>query len=120
MTLLAVSILYILPQYKVFEGIVTDVPRRPESIAPMGAGVSPTNVAGARYPIKVQVVDPVVTDGTKTYSLAYGMGVEAKIVTERGPIVELIWKKFLKSVGKFEHPQFYRLDKQTENTQAPN
>lgn len=107
-------------QYKVFEGTVTDVPRKPEPTTPMGAGVSPTDVASARYPIKVQVVDPVVTDGTKTYSLAYGMGVEAKIVIERGPIVELIWRKFLKSVGRFERPEIYRLREHTESVQATN
>ena len=103
-------------QYKVFEGIVTDVPRRPESITPIGAGVSPTNTASARYPIKVQVEDPVVTDGSKTYSLAYGMGVEAKITIERGPIVELLWKKFLKTIGRIEQPDIYRLEvNETDN-----
>ena len=97
-------------QYKVFEGTVTDVPRKPEPTTPMGAGVSPTNTASARYPIKVQVEDPVVTDGTKTYSLAYGMGVGAKIVIERGPIAELLWKKFLKTIGRIERPGIYQLE----------
>ena len=96
-------------QYKVFEGTVTDVPRRPESTTPIGAGVAPVSYAGTVYPVKVHIVDPVVIYGNTKYSLAYGMGVEAKIVTERGPIVELLWKKFLKTIGRIEQPGVYRL-----------
>ncbi len=94
--------------YKVFEGEVTDVPRKPELIKPVEAGA---DFGGMRrvYPVKVRVLDPYVSDGEKVYSLAYGMGVDAKIVTERGPIVDLIWKKFLKTVGKIGRPEIYRL-----------
>jgi multidrug resistance efflux pump len=94
--------------YKVFEGVVTDVPSKPELVKSAEAGVG---FGGMRrvYPVKVRVIDPYVSDGEKVYSLAYGMGVDAKIVTERGPIVDLIWKKFLKTVGKVGRPEIYRL-----------
>lgn len=107
-------------QFKVFEGIVTDIPRKPEPITPVSAGVAPVSYTGTVYPVKVHIDDPVVIYGDRKYSLAYGMGVDAKIVTERGPIAELIWKKFLKSVGRFERPEIYRLGEHTENVQAPN
>lgn len=96
-------------QYKVFEGTVTDIPQKPELITPTAAGVASVSAAGAVYAVKVLVRDPIITDGEKTYSLGYGMGVEAKIVTERGPIVELIWEKFLKSVGRIDRPAIYKL-----------
>ena len=89
-------------QYKVFEGTVAEIPRKPEATAELAQGTF--------YGVKIHIEDPVVTDGAKQYSLAYGMGVEAKIVTERGPIVELLWKKFLKTVGRFEQPEIYRLE----------
>ena len=89
-------------QYKVFEGTVAEIPRKPEPTAEL--------IQGTIYGVKIHIEDPVVTDGAKQYSLAYGMGVEAKIVTERGPIVELLWKKFLKTVGRIEQPEVYRLE----------
>ena len=92
-------------QYKVFEGTVTDIPRTPEPVTAPGA------IPSILYPVTVTIADPVVRDGDKQYTLAYGMGVEAKIVTERGPIVELVWKKLLKSTGKFGRPEFYRVEK---------
>ena len=69
-------------EYKIFEGRVTDVPRKPESITPMGAGLVPGGMSTV-YPVKISVIDPHLSDGE--CPLAYGMGVEAKIVTERGP-----------------------------------
>ena len=107
-------------EYKIFEGVVSDVPGKPESLTPVGAGVAPPGIAAAVYPVKVQVNDPTITVGDKVYSLKYGMGVEAKIVTERGPIVELLWKKFLKSVGRFERPEIYRLDERPVDVPAVN
>ena len=107
-------------QYKVFEGTVTDVPRKPEPTTTIGAGVAPVSYAGTVYPVRVHIDDPIVNYANKKYSLAYGMGVEAKIVTERGPIVELFWKKFLKSVGSFERPEIFHLHENTERVQAPN
>lgn len=97
-------------QYKVFEGTVTEIPRKPEPITPANAGIAPAQIASALYPVKVHVADPIVSDGEKIYSLAYGMGVEAKIVTERGPIVDLLWKKLLKTVGRIERPEIYQLE----------
>ncbi len=94
-------------EYKIFEGRVTDVPRKPELITPMGAGLVPGGMSTV-YPVKISVIDPHLSDGE--CPLAYGMGVEAKIVTERGPIVDLLWKKFLKTVGKIGRPEIYRLE----------
>ncbi len=94
-------------EYKIFEGRVTDVPRKPEPITPMGAGLVPGGMSTV-YPVKISVIDPHLSDGE--CPLAYGMGVEAKIVTERGPIVDLLWKKFLKTVGKIGRPEIYRLE----------
>ena len=94
-------------EYKIFEGRVTDVPRKPEPITPMGAGLVSGGMSTV-YPVKISVIDPHLSDGECL--LAYGMGVEAKIVTERGPIVDLLWKKFLKTVGKIGRPEIYRLE----------
>ena len=94
-------------EYKIFEGKVTDVPQKPEPITPMGAGLLPGGMSTV-YPVKISVIDPHLSDGE--CPLAYGMGVEAKIVTERGPIVDLLWKKFLKTVGKIGRPEIYRLE----------
>ena len=107
-------------EYKVFEGKVTDVPRKPEGTIPPGAGIVPGSVAGTVYPVKIQVIDPQVSDGEKVYSLAYGMGVSAKIVTARGPIVDLMWKKLLKTVGKIGRPEIYRLEAPVENVHTMN
>ena len=107
-------------EYKVFEGEVTDVPRKPEAATPLGAGLLPSGGADATYPVTMRVIDPHVSDGKSVYSLAYGMGVDAKIVTERGPIVNLLWRKFLKTVGKIGRPEIYRLEEQRENVQARN
>lgn len=104
-------------EYKIFEGRVTDVPRKPEPITPMGAGLIPGGMSTV-YPVKISVIDPHLSDGE--YPLAYGMGVEAKIVTERGPIVDLLWKKFLKTVGKIGRPEIYRLEESPETVQIRN
>ena len=104
-------------EYKVFEGRVIDVPRKPEPIAPMGAGLMSGGMSTV-YPVKVSVIDPHLSDGE--CPLAYGMGVEAKIVTERGPIVDLLWKKFLKTVGKIGRPEIYRLEEPLETVQVRN
>ena len=105
-------------EYKIFEGRVTDVPRKPEPITPMGAGLMSGGMSTV-YPVKISVIDPHLSDlprqlqqadREKECPLAYGMGVEAKIVTERGPIVDLLWKKFLKTVGKIGRPEIYRLE----------
>ena len=104
-------------EYKIFEGRVTDVPRKPEPITPIGAGLVPGGMSTV-YPVKISVIDPHLSDGE--CPLAYGMGVEAKIVTERGPIVDLLWKKFLKTVGKIGRPEIYRLEEPLETVQIRN
>jgi len=96
-------------EYKIFEGRVTDVPRKPEPITPIGAGLVPGGMSTV-YPVKISVIDPHLSNGEKECPLAYGMGIEAKIVTKRGPIVDLLWKKFLKTVGKIGRPEIYRLE----------
>ena len=106
-------------EYKIFEGRVTDVPRKPEPITPMGAGLMPGGMSTV-YPVKISVIDPHLSEGEKECPLAYGMGVEAKIVTERGPIVDLLWKKFLKTVGKIGHPEIYRLEESLETVRTRN
>ncbi len=75
-------------EYKVFEGTVEEVSDAP---------VVENAVGGAVYPIKVSIPDPQVWDGEQVYSLAYGMNAEAKVVVERGRIVELLWKKLLQA-----------------------
>lgn len=107
-------------QYKVFEGTVTDISSKSEPTTTIGAGVAPVSYTGTVYPVKIHIDDPVVIYSDKKYSLAYGMGVEAKIVTERGPIVELLWKKLLKTVGKIGRPEIYRLNGSPELEDAVN
>ena len=95
-------------QYKVFDGSVTHIPSKPETTAHA--------TQGTFYGVKIHIEDPIVTDGARQYSLAYGMGVEAKIVTERGPIVELLWRRFLKTVGRIKQPEIYHLElNETDN-----
>ncbi len=85
----------------------------------MGAGLMPGGMSTV-YPVKISVIDPHLSDGEKECPLAYGMGVEAKIVTERGPIVDLLWKKFLKTVGKIGRPEIYRLEESRETIKTGN
>jgi multidrug resistance efflux pump len=107
-------------KYKVFEGKVTDVPQKPEGALSTGEGMAPVGAMGSFYSVSIQVMDPDVSDGEKAYSLAYGMGVEAKVVTERGPIAALLWSKFLRTVGKIRHPEIYPLEEQVQAGQSSN
>lgn len=102
-------------EFKIFDGIVSDVPGKPELTEPVSAGI-----AAAVYPVKVQISDPTILVGQEVYTLKYGMGVEAKIVTERGPVVELLWKKLMNSVGKIGRPEMYQLDEPPSNAQLVN
>ena len=86
-------------EYKVFEGTVEEV-----SAAP----VVGNTVEGAAYPIKVSIHDPQVWDGEQVYSLAYGMNAEVKVVVERGRIVELLWKKLLRTAEPVARHDFHR------------
>ena len=86
-------------EYKVFEGTVEEVSATP---------VVGNAVEGAVYPIKVSILDPQVWDGEQVYSLAYGMNAEVKVVVERGRIVELLWKKLLRTAEPMARHDFYR------------
>ena len=78
-------------EYKVFEGKVNEISARPY------AGVA--SAESIVYPIKVSVQDPQVLYSDEIYSLAYGMGVEGRIVVERGRVIGLLWRRLLRSVG---------------------
>ena len=97
-------------EYKVFEGTVEEVSATP---------VAGNAVEGAVYPIKVSILDPQVWDGEQVYSLAYGMNAEVKVVVERGRIVELLWKKLLRTAEPMARHDFYRQESaEMGNTQV--
>ena len=86
-------------EYQIFSGAVAEVPSKPESdMATDGVVV---------YPVKVAIQDAQVTNGEKVYSLAYGMSSDAKIVVERGRIIEIIWRKLLRGAGKMGKHNFH-------------
>ena len=85
-------------EYKIFEGKVEEIP---------AAGISTGN--GTGYPVKVFIHDPEVVDGEHIYALADGMSVEAKIVIDRGKIIELLWRRLLQASGKIGKHNFYIL-----------
>ena len=47
-------------------------------------------------------------------------GCGSQNLTEHGPIVDLLWKKFLKTVGKIGRPEIYRLEDPLETGQVRN
>lgn len=77
-------------RYHVFEGIVTDIPVLPES--------SPSPLAV--YPIRISIPSSHVADDDQSLSLVTGMKGEARIVIERGPVLQIAWRSFLKSIGR--------------------
>ena len=88
-------------EFKIFEGRVKNVPA-----LPVVDGFSPD---GPAYPVTVSIEDPGVSDGETSYALAYGMTAEAKIVVERGRIVDLLWRKLLRAAGKVARNDFYEI-----------
>lgn len=78
-------------EFKIFEGVVEEVPTTPADVAPDGCTV---------YSVRVSILDPVVSDEERVYSLANGMNAQAKVVVERGRILELLWNKLLRKGGK--------------------
>jgi len=94
-------------EYKVFKGVVATVPATPTEASP---------AFGAVYSIKVSIQNPQVSDGVRVYSLAYGMNAEAKVIVERGRIVELLWKKLLRSTGKVGQHDFYFQEPEAKET----
>ena len=87
-------------EYGIFEGTVTSVPEQPtpESL----------NTPEPLYPVKATVLDPIVSDGQKTYRLASGMSVEARILIEQGTVLSLLWKKLLRTTDNLSRHNFYR------------
>ncbi len=86
-------------EHKIFQGTVEEIPAKPV------AEPSPTGIP--LYPVKVSIHDPKVRDGNRIYSLVYGMGVEARIVTERGRLLDLLWRNLLRTAGKVVRHDFY-------------
>ncbi|MDP6776464.1 MAG: HlyD family efflux transporter periplasmic adaptor subunit [Candidatus Latescibacteria bacterium] len=77
-------------EYGMLEGTVSGVPAIPSSSAE----------GGSTYAVKVSVKDPVISNGERTYALSCGMAVEARIVVERGTVLDIAWKRLLRTAGK--------------------
>ena len=85
-------------EFKIFEGVVEEVPTTPSEVAPDGCAV---------YSVRVAILDPVVSDEDRVYSLAKGMNAQAKIVVGGGRILELVWKKLMRKGGKASQDDFH-------------
>lgn len=94
-------------EYKIFEGTVSEIAAQSVSDKPS----QETKV----YPIKITVQNPEISVNSNTYSLAYGMSVEAKIAVEKGRILDLIWNRFLRTAGKIPEHDFYIFDPKKAN-----
>lgn len=94
-------------EYKIFEGVVTEIAAQPVSANP--------SQEIQVYPIKITIQNPEISINHKTYSLAYGMSVEAKIAVEKGRILDLIWNRFLRTAGKIPEHDFYIFDPKKAN-----
>lgn len=94
-------------EYKIFEGVVTEIAAQPVSTNP--------SQEAQIYPAKITIQNPEISVNHKTYSLAYGMSVEAKIAIEKGRILDLIWNRFLRTAGKIPEHDFYIFNSQKAN-----
>ncbi len=94
-------------EYKIFEGTVAEIAAQSVSDNPY----QETKV----YPIKITIQNPEISVNSNTYSLAYGMSVEAKIAVEKGRILDLIWNRFLRTAGKIPEHDFYIFDPKKAN-----
>ena len=94
-------------EYKIFEGIITEISAQPVSTNP----AQEVQV----YPIKITLSNPEISVNHKTYSLAYGMSVEAKIAVEKGRVLDLIWNRFLRTAGKIPEHDLYIFDPKKAN-----
>ena len=74
-------------EYKIFKGLVEEVPTTPSEVAPDGCAV---------YSVRVSILDPEVSDEERVYSLANGMNTQVKVVVGRGRIFQLFWKRLSK------------------------
>lgn len=88
-------------EYKIFKGRVEEVPAKPAAES--------LQTANPLYPVRVSIQNPEVSDGERVYSLTYGMHLEARIVVDRGRIVDLVWRKLLRTAGKAGQHDFYIL-----------
>ena len=86
-------------EYKIFTGKVEEVAVEPAE-------------DGRGYPVKVSISDPEVTDGAQRYILVCGMSAEARIVVERGRIATLVWRKFLRNLGRMNKQKIYLAEKE--------
>ena len=77
-------------EYRMLEGTVSEIPATP----------SPNSGDVSAYSVKVAMDDPTVSDGERTYALSYGMTLEARIVVERGTVLDIAWKRLLRAAGK--------------------
>lgn len=84
-------------EFEVFDGRVSKLPRRNETAAGPEAPTA--------YPVVISLKADSVTDGEKRYSLSYGMKASAKIVIERGGVIEVLWRQLLRSVGRLGKPE---------------
>ena len=78
-------------EYRMFEGTVAEIPARSSS-SPSGEG--------SAYPVTVTIEDPTVSDGERNYVLSYGMNLEARIVVERGTVLDIAWRRLRRVAGK--------------------
>ena len=74
-------------EYKIFKGRVEEVPTTPLDIVLDGCAV---------YSVRVSILDPVISEGKRVYSLANGMNAKAKVVVGRGRILHLFWRRLFK------------------------
>lgn len=87
-------------EYRVFDGTITEYAPKP--------AFSGTETSGV-YSVYASIADPYISDGERSYTLHYGQSVEAKIVIERGRIIDLIWKKIMKTAGRATRHDFYAI-----------
>ena len=86
-------------EFRILEGTVKEIPVRPtketlETQEPM-------------YPVKIDIEASEISDGDQTFRLTYGMRVSAKIIVERGRVLDLIRRKLKKSAGEIFRPGLY-------------
>ena len=98
-------------EYKVFEGVVEEVAATPQ--------VELSTVEGVVYLIKVSVGDPEMLYEDDILTLAYGMGVEGRIVVERGRMVDLLWRRLKRSVGTPSYHAFRFTNLKTQGVVGP-
>ena len=87
-------------EYQIFHGTVIEISNT--------TIIEKNREKATSYPIKIVFQDTKISDGQQSYSLAYGMNVEAKIIVERGRIVKLLWQKIIRKTSKYNKHDFFR------------